>query len=111
MSEFKTWFIAHATELFRGTALGMALIAVFFFIGWKSPPRPRIGELENTVIMQYGRPDNIIRTEQSPTEEKHFPFRYLLYRNGFFKSSVTVITIDGVTGRVLNVTQDGNKGY
>ena len=108
---WRIWLSEHCSELLRGAALGLLALTAVFFFSWEPAPRPRIGEQQHTVIMQYGNPDHIVRTEQSPTKEKHFPFIYLIYKNGFFKSSSTVITIDGVTGRVLNVTQDGEKGY
>ena len=107
----KQWLTNSGVELARGAAAGLAITVVVFFCFWTPPPTPRIGEKQATVIMQYGPPDEIVATEQSPTERQHYPYTYLRYRSGFFKSSVTVIVIDNVADRVLNVTQDGDAGY
>lgn len=111
LKRLKDWLSLHLGELARGLSLGLIGTIVFLFFSWTPPPRPRIGEKQATVIAQYGMPEKILRTEQSPTAQKHFPFVYLYYRNGFFKSNVTIITIDSVGDRVVNVTQDKDSGY
>ena len=78
----KQWLTNSGVELARGAAAGMAITVVVFFCFWTPPPTPRIGEKQATVIMQYGPPDEIVATEQSPTERQHYPYTYLRYRIG-----------------------------
>lgn len=107
----KDFYSHHAAEIFRGMALGLLMCALFFAFSWTPSPTPKIGETKTAVIAKYGEPDQIVTTEQGPTERQRYPFIYLHYKCGFLKRSVTIITIDGARDSVLNVSQDGISGY
>ncbi len=111
MQKIKDFYVQHASEIFRGMALGLLMCALFFAFGWTPSPTPKIGENKAAVIAKYGEPDQVVTTEQGPSERQRYPFIYLHYKCGFLKRSVTIITIDGVRDSVLNVSQDGTSGY
>lgn len=103
-----SWWAVHGSEVLRGAILGLALGILFCYFAWEPSPNPQRGDLEQSVVARFGEPDEVRERVGHKLPEGMIPVRQLVYHNGLFNLSTTIIAINPNNGRVMSVTADAD---